>query len=245
MKRKIIFVIGSKPDAIIPEIKPDKIYFANTSIKMYEGKYDLNITNLVFSNLIFSNNEKKSNNPKNPKIGSLKTARDYIRGVKCNDLILLHITSRKVVRSKHKIIEDFKQYIFSNRVHHIYLDKVQIGMVKLLNIFWLLKSFRSIDSIKKNFIFLYKLIFNSIFSTIEVSTGVHALYWALENNKDSDIFLIGSGINPNSGYSFKTLNKFSDYHISADLHFVSEVRKRCINNNTIFITDPELKSATE
>jgi hypothetical protein len=237
-KRRVVYVVGSKPDPNFPDMIPDEVYFANAAVKTYSDRFNGIEKNLIISDQIFSNNETNDGKLKNASIGSLRNTREYIRGVKVDRLWVYSVTSRKNYHGKYKIIENIDDYIFYNKRECIYLDKIQWGILRLYS----MKDFYKIIKMLKMktfVIMIYKMLYKSVLSFMELSTGVLSLYIAINRNVGADIYLIGVGIDPNSGYSYSVNSKYSDYHIYNDILFLKNIIKQ--HSNSVTITDTTLR----
>ena len=226
-KKKVAFVIGSKPDAHFPEVVPDIIITANSAIKKVQDYYGKVEIVSIMSDQIFSNNVIPGEE------GFIDDAQFYIKNSQMNKLVLLKTLSK----SRYTI--DFNEWlIFDN-----YVSLTRWGYHRLIFKFVSFKE-SFIHMIKKEkFNHIFKTIYQTIrygkYNPTEVSTGILALAFALDRSLEYDIYVIGVGIDQNSGYEFSDNSKYNYFHIPRDIFFIKSLIKNGLINK-IFFTDPNL-----
>lgn len=224
LKNNVIFIVGSKPDAIFPEIKPNLIIAANASIKRVQNYYGKTKIIGILSDQIFSNNDCVGED------GFLEKNRQYIKDSNIDNLVLLKtLPKSKYVAKVEDIINIGSPKIkVLNRWQYV---KLIINYVGFLNSFlYMLKTYKIYEIIKT----LYQTLRYGKYNPAEVSTGMICLAYAINNFKYSKIYVIGIGIEKDSGYSFTSKARYNIFHIDKDLFFVRSLLKNKIFKNIVF-----------
>ncbi|WP_412725929.1 hypothetical protein [Arcobacter sp. 15-2] len=230
MKNKInkVFIIGSKPDILYPEgIVPDVVVGANVAVQRIQ-KYKNEATLYgVVSNYIFT---------KRDKVCTV----DY-NEIKESYVDTLFVTALKTVTEESKY--NLSQTTF-NQNNIIYLNEKILNKCKnkYISNKFILKNY-GLKGLFKYYLYNLKGKKNRF---THISTGMLSLAIMLEQYKNikMDIYLLGIGIDPNSGHFYDKNIIMSDYHLEKDKEFIKNVVK--FNNLiNVYATDPLLKKYIE
>lgn len=217
-----ILVFGSKPNPIIKINKPNIIITANTSIKTIDDYFN-HVPNKIsiLSDQVLSNNE-----PDHQK-GSLNSAREYMRESKCRTLIIIKtLNNNKILKPEDYI--SYKKKIYLNPFKYQLYFASKIGLLN--NIKDLILSVITFKIFKH----IYKSIKLGLYPPFEISTGMIALWYAIDNFPNAQIYVSGIGLNPDSGYVFKTKFRYESYHIKTDEKFLAVLNQKKLLKNVDF-----------
>jgi hypothetical protein len=223
-----IFVVGSKPDAIFPEVKPDLVISANSAIKRVQKYYGQVPVISIMSDQVFSDNVIKGEE------GYLNDVREYIKGSKTNELVILKTLPKyRIIKKYIDYIEYTKSKSFTRWEYH----KMTINYVSIYD---------AIESSFQNdsFLFILKTIYQTVrygkFNPLEISTGMISLVYALFNYKYQKIYIIGIGVNQCSGYSYSNNSVYNYFHVPRDILLFKSLAKKNLLKKLAF-TDPYVK----
>ena len=171
--------------------------------------------------------------------GFIDSSQIFIKNCNINKLVLL-----KTLPPNSSYVIDFSKWVnFDSYItlsrwgyHKLIMNFVSfkesfIQMVKSENLYNILKT-------------LYQTIRYGKYNPTEVSTGIIALAYALDRSLENDIYVIGIGIDENSGYVHSDKAVYNYFHIPRDIFFIKSLIKKDLISK-IFFTDPELKSNIE
>lgn len=194
---KNIFVVGSKPEAFFPTVKPDVIYAANAAIKRVSvNNFSEVMLKGVISNYVF-------NYESEPCLKAL----ELLNGCEVDELIIINALDGP---SDIKVDLKYKNKTHISRRRRFNLFKKAVGIKNI--IFWLART-RSIKVIRKN---ISSIIEKRELTNLKPSTGMVSLLIALDENCKSDNFyIIGVGMDGSSAH-FYSSDKYGDKHVHAD-----------------------------
>jgi len=215
---KTVFIVGSKPDINYPDdVMADVIFGVNGGISRIQN---YNIPSYgVITNLAFTN-----------KDSGCKATFDNIKDSIVDKLFVTNLqtqTEESQIR--------FNQTNLKNADVN-YLDEIKLNKIK--------NKYFPILRVFKNYGFygLYKFMKFNIKGKknkfTHISTGMLALALVLEEYKNEEviIYMLGIGIDPNSGHFYDQNKIISDYHLEKDKEFIKNVVKSN-NNAKIYATD--------
>jgi len=231
-QNKVVFILGSKPDAYFPKVIPDLIITANSAIKKVQNYYGKVEIISIMSDQIFSDNVIPGEE------GFLSNTQVYIKNCKMNKIILL-----KTLSNSSYVIDinewlTFEKYISLSRWEY---HKLIMKFVSFKESFIQLVKSENLYNIFKT---LYQTLRYGKYNPTEVSTGIISLAYAMDRYLECDIYVIGVGIDEKSGYDFSKKAVYNYFHIPRDIFFIKTLIKKDLVSR-IFFTDPELKNNIE
>ena len=227
-----IFVVGSKPDAIFPDTKPDIIISANSAIKRVQHFFPSTKLCAIMSDQIFSDNIVRGEE------GCLEDNQNYIKDSKMDTLILL-----KTLKEK-RIVIDINSWLNYNEFLLLHRFNIYKPLLKVISFKDIVSQIYINEDFKSFSKTVYQFIRYGKINPLEISTGMIALLYALENFNYNKIYVVGVGINSKSGYLYTNKGVYNEFHISRDILFIKALIKKNKIKNVKF-TDTELKENVE
>lgn len=218
LKRKTVFVIGSKPDVSYPNMSPDIVVGANGAVKrlnQFDKAYKIGIiTNSLFNN-------------QNYKIYQL------IESVKVDELAIIQFKREKnlLIRSEDCKIVCEKRLMIS-RLYKAWIEIKSLNKKKNIKTFF--KDYKPTDYLKE----IYRIFIKRKVSFLRTSTGVFGVPFVLNKYKNGmDIYLIGIGLKAGTVHFHDKNHIYPEGHIIHDLRYL-----KCLQSNkniNIHIADSE------
>lgn len=225
--RKAIFIVGSKPEAIFPNIQPDIVYAVNGAINRVQFLKNKSELIGIISNYVFSLNTEQA-----------KLTRTILSDCKVDKLITTSLTlKRKQLLHPKSINLLYKNFEHINAYIENYL---KLKFVKKNS---LLKKIIYDDSIVGIVDFINCVLTGNKPKELKISTGIFSLVLALSRSTSpADIYVIGIGLEKGSKHFYDQSKVYDprNKHIDCDKFFLQNINKKKLENSKIIFTDNDL-----
>lgn len=233
------FILGSKPNPIIPEAKATNIISANNSYLFYHEKISIKKENLtlVFEPSMFLNIDELY--VPDFEIKNFLFNRKLVKNLSANQIYIRPPFDKKFYFKNYTYqglpIQKNLNFITYSDLTNLVKKYFEINFIKLLKFF-----FSKLFMKKKKISSLKKIIFHQLpfFTEYKISTGLLALLIAIDNkNYTPPYYVVGIGVE-SDGYTYmKDQEMLRENHLKADLELIKLLKKK---NLDIRFTDKNL-----
>lgn len=228
----VIFVIGSKPQAIFPDVTPTKIYAANGAIARAQEiaqKYDVPLTGVLFRRFL-SAQEKERASPTAIALNGCRGDRLIISGGGPKHGRFDTPRARGLQFGSEERLSRSRSLLLKMR----YASVLRIGR-DILNLIVKAGWSETFAKVRKT----------RSLGALGISTGMLAVLLALrESGRSSRVYVIGIGIDVEEGQFYDPNSAGRFRHVDADKAMVRDLVRKIPRDKLIF-TDPKFAAFSE
>lgn len=221
-----IFIIGSKPSPIFPDVKPDVVYAANGALTHVQASFETAKIYSVLSDYVLFGDTP-----------ACEGARTVLKGARCYELILSlshwHNPAPKDVAEISPVTFDHLTKIrhFEKTTRIIKALKRDVLCSQITRLF------------KQHPLrFLYLALFKQQIDGLKLSTGALALSQAMRMYPDAEkYYMIGIGLDVAAAHFYNKGKIYGAQHVLADRLYYQAILSEYGTNKFLF-TDPDVKS---
>ena len=225
MNKQVVFVIGSKPEAVFPDVAPGYVYAANGSIaRAQDFLQDAHVTGVVLNRFFAADDRERQSS-------TAKT----LKGCQVNRLVI-----SGGARRKSGIDAPGQRGLTCEQV--VRLSRLRSVALKLRHASWgrLLRNLDFRPHPKEDGRLITRISRTRSLPALGISTGMLAVLLALKEHPKATIYVIGIGLDPTAG-QFHDHTVSLRFHVEADRVMIDDLRGRVDSRQLVF-TDPELSS---
>ena len=224
-----IFIIGSKPDPIFPDVKPDVVFAANGALTHAQAAFETaKIISVLSDYVLFGDTP------------ACEGAWTVLKGARCHELIL---------SQSHWCNPAPEDVAAISPVTFDHLSKIR-HFEKTTRIIKALKRDVLCSQIKRLFKhqplrFLYLMLFKQQIDGLKLSTGALALSQAMRMYPDAEkYYMFGIGLDAAAAHFYNKAKIYGAQHVLADGLYYQAILREYGTNKLVF-TDPNVKSSLQ
>lgn len=222
--KNIIFIVGSKPDAIFPNVQPNLIVAANGALARVQHYHDNCKIIGVFSKYVFFDSNTLS----------------LEKNCKVDKLIIFGSIKKKDYKSN-SFVHPERAGIKYNEIKYVSTTRIERIKLTYYNKLFLIKHLLRNYSLSKKLSLCITFLKKRVIKPLKISTGMISLIFAIREIRTySTIYIIGYGLNSKNNeahfYDQKKLYN-AKKHSYPDLLFIYNLKKKYPYYELMF-TDP-------